>query len=82
MTTKHRPLTASLHTVTAVTRVACHLAATVPAAFARIHESRAEQLTRAALDVLGYADRINLADPKQFALVQACRASVQKALQP
>jgi hypothetical protein len=47
---------------------------------ARLHETRAEQLTRESLNVLGYADRINMADPKQFALVKACEASVSKAV--
>jgi hypothetical protein len=73
-----KPLTASLHTVTAVTRVAIAMRPHTSFGMAQLHESRAEQLTRIALDVLGYAGRINMADPKQLALVQACRASVAK----
>jgi hypothetical protein len=77
MTTKNRPLTASLHTVTAVTRVAVMLAARDPS-----WRAFPEQLAAGALDVLGYdaeACVMRTGRPNSELLAK-CLASVQKAL--
>lgn len=83
MSQKTRPLTASLHTVTAVTRVAVALAPHVAPGMRDAWTTRAEQLTREALAVLGYTGTnggINMLDPKIAALWEACRASVERAI--
>lgn len=74
-------LTASLHTVTAVSRVAEMIAKTGNYSGKYLPSEKVTYFTALAFEVLGYtADRISLADPKQVKLVAACHAAVAKAI--
>lgn len=88
MTTKTRPLTASLHTVTAVSRVAS--SAAVAATFSHSVDRRhAADLTIRALEILGYQAEAEQVRASIYAgsesalppLLAACLAAVRKAVE-